>query len=343
MGIQWKGVAVNLALMVLSVLISLTVGEVAVRQFTPKFSPEGNLALFAAPEGKFNLGPKNSTVRHWTRTGDFDVIVRFNRYGLRDSKDFAESTAADWFVVGDSFTMGWGVNEWERYSDIIASRLGVKAYNVATPGDLASYEALVRYVRDNGATMKRLIVGVCMANDLADYETGIEIYRSQLGRLAPIKVWIENRSALYVALATLVHTNDVLREAAHRLGLMHKTLDVISTNVYSDTALISSANKVTRMVRGTDSSYVVIIPSQALWVGANQSTERLIHERFTALLRERELSVIDLRPAFEAAGNPNRYFFNENAHWNAAGHALVGEVIARRLADDLARMGSRIR
>ena len=66
--------------------------------------------------------------------------------------------------------MGWGVEEGERYSDVLDAKLRESVYNVSIPTDLLGYARLVDYARDHGAPVKRLIVGVCMENDLLDYD-----------------------------------------------------------------------------------------------------------------------------------------------------------------------------
>jgi hypothetical protein len=71
-----------------------------------------------------------------------------------------------------------------------------------------------------------------------------------------------------------------------------------------------------------------------MWVASTRDAERAVHDQFIRLLGERRLSVIDLRPDFEAAGDPLRYTFEEDAHWNARGHALAARVIADRIVAD---------
>jgi hypothetical protein len=41
--------------------------------------------------------------------------------------------------------------------------------------------------------------------------------------------------------------------------------------------------------------------------------------------------MLDLRPLLEAGGAPLAYHFNNDGHWNARGHALAAEAIAKCL------------
>ena len=66
-----RGVA-RAALVLFATVVAGVCGEFAIRAFVPKFDPSGQLVFYTTPEG-FDLGPRSATVRHWTRTGEFDV------------------------------------------------------------------------------------------------------------------------------------------------------------------------------------------------------------------------------------------------------------------------------
>ncbi len=81
--------------------VAVFIQEFAVRLVLPAYDPSGHLRFETS--GGVTLGPRN-TVQHLVKnSGDYDVTVRFNRYGLRDSPDLSGATEADYFVVGDSF------------------------------------------------------------------------------------------------------------------------------------------------------------------------------------------------------------------------------------------------
>jgi hypothetical protein len=320
---------------VVSTALSFLAAEGVVRRFAPKYHPAGQLR-FTTLDGVTAIGPPNTLWRQWKRTGDYDVSVSFNRYGLRDSKDLREATRDDWFVVGDSYTMGWGVEERERYTDVLAGRIGRRVYNIAAPNNLAGYDALLAYARQFTPNIQHLVIGVCMSNDLGEYEPGetiVPVAKPHGSPLSSYKEILESKSALYIAVATFIHTNGLLRNLAYRTGLLEPTKDILNTTSYSEKALESSVRKLQRIGAGTD-LHILILPSLALWVGRDTTPERRVHDRFVALLRERGLRVIDLRPAFETetGGNPASLHFGEDPHWNTKGHALAGRVIAESLS-----------
>src|SRR5439155_23892911 len=102
----------------------------------------------------------------------FQLDIHFNQYGLRDAKDLNRSTTNDLFAVGDSFTMGWGVRDDERFSGVLEKMLHRPVFNVASPENILGYARLLRYACQHGAHVRHLILGVCMENDLRDYRDG---------------------------------------------------------------------------------------------------------------------------------------------------------------------------
>ena len=125
---------------------------------------------FVRTQEGFTLAPPNISVRHWDNNGDYDVTVSTNKLGLRDVRDVSEMTGDDFAVVGDSFSFGYGVEEANRYSNALEKMLGARVFNISVPNDIEGYAKLVGYAEANGATIKSLIVGVCMENDLRDYD-----------------------------------------------------------------------------------------------------------------------------------------------------------------------------
>ena len=97
--------------------------EIAVRLAMPDFNPVITSVL-SRIWGEAHLGSAKQSFRQIKNTGDFNVPVRFNELGLRESKSLRTAKSSDWFLVGDSYPFGWGVDEKDRVSEQLARELG---------------------------------------------------------------------------------------------------------------------------------------------------------------------------------------------------------------------------
>jgi hypothetical protein len=321
------------ALALFGVALALLSFELVVRLFFPAFEPSGQFRFGYQAAPHLVLGVPGTVARQRKNTGDYDASVRINARGLRDDKDVAEATVGDIAVVGDSFTWGWGVEAEQRFSDQLQSLTGKRVYNLSTPTDLSGYGALLAYARRLGGKFGTVVLAICMENDLGDYgppaaDTNDDDSGTIAGRL---RGWLEQSSAAYLFFTTAVHQTPWLEAPAVWLGLIIPNLQGISRNTYSEAVITASARKVAELA-GKDRLLAVIIPSRALWVGANRAGEDRVHREFIAALGLHGIDVLDLRPLLEYGGQPLSYHFANDGHWNARGHRLAAEAIARRLA-----------
>ena len=65
------------------------------------------------------------------RNREFDTPLRVNSAGVRD--DEASLQAPEVIVLGDSFAMGWGVQQDESFPEVLEQRLGRKVLNTGVP------------------------------------------------------------------------------------------------------------------------------------------------------------------------------------------------------------------
>ncbi|CAN5761697.1 hypothetical protein BH11PSE3_BH11PSE3_02050 [soil metagenome] len=277
------------------------------------------------------LGRPGAQARQVKNTGDYDVGVTINRRGLRDDKDIAQATPADLVVVGDSFAWGWGIEAGQRFSNTVEAMTGVRTFNLATPTDLDGYEALLRYAEALGARIGRVVLAVCLENDLRLYDdkAAPEPSAAALG-FADVKDWLENWSAAYLLATTMVHQSAWLNVAAVRLGVIIPNVEGMATNGESPAVVASSVDRVLRIAQRYP-TIVMLIPSRGLWTGANRAVEHRVHRALLAALQQRGIEVLDLRPLLEAGGAPLGYHFDNDGHWNARGHRLAAQAIVDRL------------
>jgi hypothetical protein len=240
---------VKIAVTICAALVGLMIVEGVARVAAPAYSPSGRVAFTHLPDGT-PIGPPGVVRRLAKNTGDYNVLVRFNSLGFRDSKSIHVSGADSVFVVGDSFGFGWGVEEPQRFSNVLEERLGRLVFNISTSGvDFDGYDHLLQYAQKNGARIGTLIVGVCMENDLRVYESD-EAEPERLARVAGMKEYLTDHSAIYSLATVVVHRTPWLKDAAVRAGLLIPNLEAIAVSDTSEEAVKSSAGRLRRLVAG---------------------------------------------------------------------------------------------
>ena len=137
-------------------------------------------------------------------------------------------------------------------------------------------------------------------------------------------------SGLYLAFTTLVHRQPTLRNAAIRMGLIRDNIAGMRRNTF-DKSVLRSSRALLQRITGRYDSVVVVIPSRALWIGGNEEVEDRVHQAWLAELEAGGIDYVDLRPAFEAGGNPLGYHFDMDGHWNPEGHALAARALREHL------------
>jgi lysophospholipase L1-like esterase len=122
---------------------------------------------------------------------EFSTVVRTNRAGLRD--DEASLRAPEIVVLGDSYAMGWGVQQEEAFPQVLERRLQRKVLNagIASYGTAREIEILKRI----GVVPKMLILQYCpndldenrhyVANGYRLSPSPAEVYGATMRELAP--------------------------------------------------------------------------------------------------------------------------------------------------------------
>jgi SGNH hydrolase-like domain, acetyltransferase AlgX len=330
----------NALLAILSIISSVVLLEFLVRAFFPIYDPSGHVKFVQLADGTL-LGPCAAVFRQSKNTGDFDVEVRFNDWGLRDEKPLTAAKEEDLFVVGDSFAFGWGVNSRDRFSNRLQTILNRPVFNISIGGgDFDGYYRLIRYAEANGAVVHNLVVSVTMENDLHIYDSfgSWDSTPSSTRTVLPsfnlsrIKTQLTGNLALYALLTHAVHQTTWLRDVAVQLGLISPNLEGIGDENVSREALSSSAFRLVQLVAGRN-AVIVIIPSRRLWVGemARRMKAARVHTAFIDNLRTYGMNVVDMRDRLEVGANPLSYHFVNDGHWNEAGHRLAAEALSEAL------------
>jgi hypothetical protein len=327
----------RLAVLSVSVAISFALLEFTVRMFFPFYNPRGpHQIVFHVNEDGVPLGPENQTIRQRSPQGDYDVQVSFDRLGFRETRDLGTSTSTDWFTVGDSFGLGWGLEETNRFSNVLEKMAPFRVFNICVPTDIAGYAQLVEYAEQHGATISNLVVSICMENDLRDYK------RAHPSAAPPSKIPIKevlrdfakSHSAFYLFLATELQQSEALHRFFVAVGVARKKDSpwMMHFNRFDETAIRYSVNLLNQLPSGHRRVIALIIPSRALWIGNNRDAEAEVHDLFVSEARKlKNIEVIDMRPVFESTGDPMQFHFKHDGHWNEQGHRLAAQYLAEMI------------
>lgn len=334
---RWKSWALNLGVAGIATVLSVLVLEFVCRLAFPYFDPRNQILLIRNEEGVV-IGSPSTHIQRPSIKGEFVLDAAFNALGFRDTKDPATSTPSSIFVAGDSFSMGYGVKEEERYSSLLEKRLGVSVFNIAIPEDIRGYARTIDYAQRHGATIRHLILGLCMENDLWDYNLAgptTERYAQDLlhtpfQRVAEV---VRSRSTLWGTASATLQRYDGARAVLERLGISRNIDQLTHKNDYSPAVMSSSRDELLAIVTKYD-SIVLTVPSRALWHGSDRVVEAKIHEEMVQSLRAAGVKVVDMKPRFEASGDPLSFYYKTDPHWSPRGQAAAAEALAEFIGSD---------
>jgi hypothetical protein len=303
----------------------------------PHYDPSGHVNFMINKDG-VPVSMKKGSFRQIKNTGDYNVLIKINSLGLREQKLLKTSTAEDYFVVGDSFSFGWGVEEEERFSNILDGLLlNSKVFNISIPTDLNGYKKLISYAKKNGATINKLIVGVTMENDVQNYYSALDnkfesAYPLEGLNLSWIKYFLRNNSASYFFLTSIIQQNPRLKEFFQKLGLIVDNFRIVRSLKYDSERIKQSAIKL-KSISSKVKTLVLLIPSRGLWVGSkkNKKIADQLHKSFISEIRKLKIDYIDLRHLMELSGNPMNFHFKFDGHWTKEAHLIAANELAKKI------------
>lgn len=327
-------------------------------------TPPSSLAIF---EDVLVSGGRVTSVRpnlnvHWTAS-DFDVTFRTNSAGYREDFDFSFADVEIAFL-GDSFTLGHGVDVRNRYTNLFAEKLKDKIdpkHVVSLSGSNGFQPEHYEYFLKKHPDLKPkyIVIGLYLGNDLqADVaETDFDRERLQLQlpyravdsgvivNAQPYRVPYLREMIRYsysVRLAVILLNRSIYRsylfapDAVVANGYNSEALEFGEFNAYSERAFAGLAN-IRSLARQRGSQLVVMLIPQNFYAGATTRPHLLpalwpkIPEivakgglRTAVAKRCREME-LDCVDAGSVMTADD--FFPADAHWNQNGHRKAANLL----------------
>ena len=343
MKIQSRSLLINLSLILASTFFALFLSEVALRLIG--FKP-----LYVSPER--DRFWKYDSLLGWAHqpgqegifeTPQFRTFVRINEKGLRDrmhSYERQNDNSERILVLGDSFAWGYGVEESERFSQLLEEELGVEVINAGISGYSTDQELL--WYKNEGIKYETdLVVLVIAGNDVGDNEQKLvsTIYYKPKFVIEDGQLILTNYPVPTTSLkGKFVYS--LSQRSALSFFLVQRYFDLLSlygkTKVDSDhiNSPVSSVNAESepfklsmalieeiRNIAESRKAKFMIVTTDRWWNYPAEET----YEDFVTTLENEGFVVLDVEsmPGFD----PDEMLIPDDGHWNQSGHEFVAEKI----------------
>ena len=342
MKVQSRGFLINLALLLVSTLSALLLSEIALRLM-------GWTPLYVSPER--DRFWKYDSLLGWAhqpgQEGIFETpqvrtLVRINQKGLRDHEhSYARpNDTRRILVIGDSFAWGYGVEESERYSQLLETSLGVEVINAGVSGYSTDQELL--WFRSEGIKYETdLVILGFTGNDIGHNQQQLvnTIYykprfEKKEGHLIPTGYPVPRTSPQGRA------TYFLSQRSALAYLIVQRFFDVLSfytnsgVNSDNETSSVSGLRSAPepfgltialldemRNIAESKEAKFMIVATDRWWNSPSGET----YKDFIDTLRTEGFLVLDVEsmPGF----NPGEMLIPDDGHWSKAGHEFVAERI----------------
>ena len=318
----------NLLLAVASICFALGVAEILTRRFVPLRDVGPLFTVNDALIGK-RIKSNFHTVRV---TREFTMTFTSNSFGFRGPEPSAASGGAVLFL-GDSFTMGYGVNDGEEFPALIKAKLdatlGKGAISVvnAGMGNTGNGRWLKLLKAEAAQFNPRLVVLQVTDNDFEDNVREAYYSISDSGALTELPVRINKLKSLEPLLDAIP-------------GLSHSYLySLVRQSFAASLGATATAGRQQTTPKGDDDYAERLterLIAQALSICRHQGYavfailvelhgERL--RRVQAVFDRHRIPTLIVPPKAERA----ELYYKIDGHWNAAGHAFVADALFGRL------------
>jgi len=353
-----KGIAARLIALALGTVAAGALAEAAVRLIAPQplqhIQLDDQLYFVNRPGARFR----------YAREGEYAVDVAYNAWGFRGPipEPIPASNTTRSLLIGDRQTEGLQVRYEETFGAVLGRELEslmpgrrFEVVNLAVSAYGTHQEVLT--LRRYGPRLRPCVVvlGFYPGNDLADNvrlplvaEDADTIrlveHRFSLSKRLWLgtKIWLASRSHLYV-LSTAQLKTLLSRPVLTRLGVLEGPAPDLATwsrPLRITEQLLRIARDDTRKLGAQ--LVVLMIPERNQVTHAETPTVLDDLDRhFISWFERADISYVEVLTSLRLAERRGEHtYFQRDGHLSAAGHRVVGEMLARRLAPLLSHASS---
>lgn len=345
----------NTGLFILSITICLLFLEILFRLLGPSTEIlSKNDSDFIKPDSllSYRYTPDLDTI---ITTNDYQIRIKTNSFGFRDKSWSFDTSLTNLLVLGNSFSAGFGINEEQRWSNSINTKLidskdSIKVFNAAISGFGITQSV------NNGIQLSKLIqpkiiiVGLYLnsldrIDDPFHYFKGFSVKKSvipyadvldnklyvsfwKINFLKRIEIFFLKNSRLYqFVIETLrYHLAPFLKE-------IFSPIDSIQ-NSETNKELSKKAFTELRRLESSVNAKVYLLPiiqhDRNFKIFEDQSE---IYNELKILTTNSTISFIDIKPEFETKIEAKvDMWINNDAHWNEIAHAMAAEIVTEYLS-----------
>jgi lysophospholipase L1-like esterase len=325
-GPSWRAVAKSTALVLVSTAATVLALEGAARLYAHLTKRERGMTFDAV------LGWR--PLPNVQKVGDVWGVTRpatTNTDGWRDREHPATKPPGTRRVVaiGDSFTFGVGVDDGERFTDLLArpaDSLDVLNLGVAGYGPDQELRLLETHVARYGPD--DVLLTIFVGNDLTDirydrlYSWPKPYFTLEAGQLVPRPP----RATWDIRLRTASYLVEFVHQLAPRSFAAHAAPELASVDSLAlfDAIFGRIATVTTRM--GARLLVVLAYPPDQI-----RGSPSIFARHVAAALDSAKIPWVDTRATFEGVPDAaSALYFAKNGHWNPRGHMLVADAVRRR-------------
>jgi hypothetical protein len=271
--------------------------------------------------------------------GDFRIHIHINQFGLRNDEE-VEAAANRLWVVGDSFTFGWGVERQETYGAVMGQRLGLPSYNVASPGTgVCGWQTLLgRMPKD--IRPAAVVVGLTVENRVVPMDCAADAKKSAES-LAPApspgfdvltaKMFLTEHFAIYNFFAVVLKRVDVVTLVLEKLNIINDARLVEFHNSTPEqlmSGLASTAFELERLraMLAPGTPFVVMVIPTRFEIRDDLPLHREMRLGVEAEMAKRGIDYVDMIDAFKAVDHTKTSFAHDG-HWTPLGHQIAAEQV----------------